>query len=174
MSNFTNRVKEKFLSFNNTEFNDRHRYFFGPLPAMDLDMIEYKNDLPAILFETKHGHTSLIDLDEKNMIRLQNTARLLSIPFFIVVYYFPGLNKYNGLSNEYGEKHKYYLIAGNDLARSYMRYTHEQLMTEKQFVEFIYFIKNQPMPELQLDNAIDTIPDLPMIKGLPRKMKEAI
>jgi hypothetical protein len=170
----TDKIKKKFTDFTNTEFNDRHRFKFGPLPAQDIDMIEYKHNIPCIYFETKHGHLSLIDLTDDQMTRHKNTAKILNIPFFIVLYYFPGLNKYNEKVDEFGTKHKYFIIAANDLARSHMTYSYTQLMSEEQFVKFIYKIKNQPFPEnLILDTEIDVIPDEPFIKGLPKSMEAA-
>lgn len=173
MSNYNFPGVRKKTEVINTEFDDRHRYNFGPLPALDLDIIEYKNDKPAILFETKHGKIVTIDLADKQMTRLRNTANLLNIPFFVVVYYFPGLNKVTNELDTFGKSHKYYVIAANELARSYLTYSWDKLMTEKQFVELIYRIKNQPIPtDLILDNTIDTKLDLPLILNLKGLMNE--
>lgn len=156
-------VIEKKTEVINTEFSDRHRIFYGPLPAMDLDMIEYKKDMPAILFEAKHGSIVTIDLADKQFIRLRNTADKLNIPAFCLVYYYPGLNKVNNKQDEFGKKRKYYIIPINNLARGWLFLTEPKLITEKEFVELIYKIKNQPMPELTLDDELDFYPKTPLV-----------
>lgn len=146
------RVVKKRSEVINTDFLDRHRNY-GALPMMDIDCLYYKKDMPCLMLELKHGATPTIDLADKQFIRLRNTADKLDIPAFCVVYFYPGLNEYNGLVDQFGDKRNYYVIPINNIARSWLFCALAAPMTEKQFVEFIYKIKNQPVsPGLTLDD----------------------
>ncbi len=169
-NNTINKAVQKKTEVINTQVLDRHRLSYGALPAMDIDLIEYKNDKPAIIFEFKHGEVVSIDLGDKQFTRIRNTANALKIPAFCAVYYFPGLNEVTNKVSAH-EKRKYYVIPINGYAKtvinpkSLVTDNHMSiLMTEKEFVEMIYRLKNQPMSEdLNLDDEIDIRPQLPLI-----------
>jgi hypothetical protein len=146
------RAVKKRSEIINTDFVDRHRNY-GALRMFDFDCVEFKNNEPALILELKHGRIQTIDLADNQFKCIRNTADKLDIPAFCVVYYFPGENEYNGTVNEFGDKRNFYIIPINNIARSWLFAAMPAPMTEKQFVELIYKIKQQPItPNLILDD----------------------
>jgi hypothetical protein len=151
---------QRLLEFENTDFLERHRAYGPMLNATDIDLIEYdEQDNPIMMIEAKHGHIKRINLNNPQFRRLRKTARLLDIPLFIVVYYYPGLNKYNNKVDEFGKLRKYYVIPANQLAENFV--PDEKHMTELEYVKLTYLVRKLPFPKYltkQLDDKLDMKP----------------
>ena len=163
-----NNVKERKLQFDNQNFNSRHRKYGRELYSMDIDMIEFnKYCEPEILSETKHGCQTSIDLNSYQCKSQRNVADKLGIPYFIVLYYYPGLNEANGKVDEFGTTHKYIMVPGNQIALGYtFGSVKPTLFSEHSFVQFLYMVKKLEMPaDLNLDQSMDIKPKLPIVYG---------
>lgn len=164
----TNRVKQRQSDIINIDFNERHRKYGSKLYGIDIDMIEYNSKCePKILHETKHGATKQIDLNSFQIRCQRKTANLLKIPYLIVLYFFPGENKYTGVLDPFGKMHKYGVIPANEIALNLFDGSYQcKLFTEYGFVKLLYSIKNEYMPDdLDLDNLIDIEPATPILQN---------
>lgn len=148
----------RFLNFTNEEYNDNHRLWGKYLFATDIDMIEYNSKFePQILIETKHGHMSKINLDNIQIKCQLNIAKTLNIPYLMTLYYFPGYNKHNNKTDEYGLYKFFFVFPMNSKAREYVPITGE-FLTELNYVKLLYKIKNESMPnDLKLDNELSIV-----------------
>ncbi len=146
---------EKLLNFTNEEYNDNHRKWGAKLYATDVDMIEYdQNCEPQIMVETKHGFHYKTDLNNFQIKCQLKIAKKLNIPYFLVYYFFPGLNRFNNKVDEFGLYKYFYVYPMNSNSKVYLNKGCH--MTEKEYVSFLYKIKNESIPsDLNIDKLDD-------------------
>lgn len=144
-------TRDKLLDFTNEEYNDNHRKYGSKLYAMDVDMIEFNKDgIPQIIKETKHGHQYKISLDDIKLKCQANLAKASNIPHLLVFYYFPGLNKFNNVTDQFGPNRFFYVFPLNNQARNHLN--NGEFMSELNYVKFLYRIKNETLSnDLNID-----------------------
>lgn len=135
--------------FATTSYSARHYHYGRGLVMEDIDSIEYdENDLPVALVETKFGYIKLIDTNNGQFKRAKNTAALLGVPAFCVVYLIFGApidGKLQLISEvtkpQDLEPHhvQYLVIPLNQRACSFV--SHQCQMTELQYVELLYKLR---------------------------------
>lgn len=169
METITNRVKQRQSDIINIDYNERHRKYGSTLYGIDIDMIEFNSKCEAkILIETKHGAIRKpIDLNSFQVRCQRKMANDLKIPYFIVLYFFPGENKYTGQIDPFGKQHKYGVIAANEIALNIFDGSFQcKLFTEKSYVKLLYHIKGELMPDdLELDDLLDLEPPTPILEN---------
>jgi len=116
---------------------------------LDIDHIEFNavTRQPVAMMESKLGLVKNVDLSSYQFECLSNTAKLLNIPFFCLVYY-PLKADFSILdANDPKEElthMQYYIAPINLLAYGYI--TRPTKMTEKEYVIFLHKLRNIPMP----------------------------
>lgn len=167
MSETYNRygVRKEKLGIRDLRYNNRHRDYGKTLRMYDVDFVEYdiKTNEPVAMVETKHGNQKVIDFNDPEVKCTLRLAERAQVPYFIVVYYPTGPDLIDpNLINKFGDYWQFYVIPVNQLAKK--KLPGPMQMTEKLYVQFLYFIRNEKMPDnLLLDDVKLTVP-LPEIK----------
>ena len=115
------------------KLSQRHRNRWGfdcPMTDIDFLVVEYDEAEPKALVEYKHIENKQVDLSDANYRALTKLADLAKLPFYNV---------------RYGADLKHYLVSPvNEVAQSFL--SASQLMTERQYVEFLYLLRGRVLP----------------------------
>lgn len=148
----TNEQRKERYGIRNNQYSERHRLYGSKLYCTDADMIEANSyGEPIAIFETKFGYETIY-LNSFQIKILRNLAKVSKLPLFILNYYPTGENPITFRLNEFGNHFQYYLTPANNLALKY--YSRPAQLSEKEYAQFLYYLRGEYMPEdLKLDDT---------------------
>jgi hypothetical protein len=138
-------MRQEKTNLRSLHYSNRHRQYGRTCYMLDIDAIEFNSKCqPILMYDEKHSSIQEIDLTSFSVQCQKNVANKLGIPMVILVTYIMDDNQ-----NLLGAEHnlnsathwQYYIIPVNISGKP-------QQMTEKQWVEFLYFHRNEQMPDL--------------------------
>lgn len=138
-------VKPEMMEFRDGDLSRRHRRWGVGCPAVDIDfpLIEYNWGEPAAIVEYKFAGAEgrSVDFDNPSMRALASLANAAKIPFIVALYT--------------REPWTFRVFRGNEYAERIYR-EDGRLMTEREFVESLYFIRNGSLATVE-ENLLDNL-----------------
>lgn len=139
-------VKVERTGWRDEALSTRHRIWGWNCPAADVDflMLEYNLGLPCAWVEYKHRNAQMPSLNHPSIQAFNTMANALTppIPFMIVFYD----------SQEWWFR----VVPVNAAAKQI--YTHNQVMSEREYVTSLYTIRNRAITQHVLQNLKVTKP----------------
>lgn len=127
------QVRPERTQWRDQALSERHRQWGFDAPAVDIDflMVEYDSEKPCALVEYKAYQGRKINLEISGIRAVNALAQIARLPFFVVAYH--------------PTQFWVYVKAMNAMAQK--QFTQTTLLTEAQYVSFLYRLRGRNAPE---------------------------
>lgn len=127
------KVKPEYTGERDLEFSMRHRAYGFSVPCVDIDflLVEYDFGVPKALIEYKRWNAK-VDFYHNSIKAVKALADNSQLPFFVVYY----------LSSTWN----FYVVPVNNYAKHIVNQKRAVVMSEKNFVRMLYFLRNKEVP----------------------------
>lgn len=132
------KVRQERSGWRDKALSKRHRLWGYDCPAIDIDflLIEYDHGRAAAIVEYKHERAKMGNWSLSSYVAMMDLGDRAGVPVFICRYA--------------GDFSWWHVIPLNGRAREYLR--EETMMTEGEWVSFLYKLRGSAVPEEVLEN----------------------